>query len=143
MDWIDYRNQQKQGNNGNDSWWGGLASGAGSLINDWRSGGQGITNWLGENQGTSNLNKDKNLLQLKAGQGPGPYINQQSPYAGQTGALLQMLQNRAQGGGPSLAGDAYNQASQDAMQRVLAASYGSNPGAQRAGLQQLGGINQG
>lgn len=113
----------------------GAVSGVGEIIGDnW--------NWLTGNQGTSNIQADRQWLAPYMQRG-GPYINPNSQYQGQYGALIQQLTNRANGAGPSLAGDAYNQAAAEGMQRAMAMSNSGNPGGARAGLQQIGAANQG
>jgi hypothetical protein len=98
--------------------------------------------WLGGNQGTSNLQQDRSNTAGYLNSGS-PYIDKQSPYAGQQAQLLEMLKNRSQGNGPSVAGDAYKSASSDAMSRAATLSNSGNAGATRLALQQMGNQEQG
>lgn len=131
--------------NGQDINWRNLYSvdkWGGAIARDW--------NWLGGNQGTQNLQKNRGALApyLNAGN---PYINPQDPQAGnykqlnQQGysSLIQMLQARAAGQGPSVAGDAYNNASTNAMQNMMTMSNSGNESQARQAMQQMGNVNQG
>lgn len=99
-------------------------------------------NWLASNKGNSNAQTDRDTINPYLQQG-NPYVGAQSPQAGNYGALVNMLMQRAQGGGPSIAGDAYNQAAADQQGRLLTMSHGGSPGAARAAVQQMGNIGQG
>jgi len=72
-------------------------------------------------------------------------LSGQSPFAGsEWGALISQLQARSSGTGPSIAGDAYQQASQDAMNNLTSLSQGSaSPSAARQAILQQGHIQQG
>lgn len=69
----------------------------------------------------------------------------QSPFAGSDwGALVTQLQQRAAGQGPSMAENAYKQASNDTNAQLMSMARGSNsPGAARQALLQTGKIGQG
>jgi hypothetical protein len=75
----------------------------------------------------------------------GGMLDGKSPYAGsEWGSLISQLQDRASGKGPSVAGDAYKQASQDSMNQLSSMSQNSsNPAAVRQAQLQAGHINQG
>jgi hypothetical protein len=124
---------------------GWLSNAVGSAGSGMRGIGNGMEagfNWLGGNQGTGKLGDDR-YFTYKQLAGGSPYIDNQSPYAGQYGQLITMLQNRAQGIGPSVAGDAYKTASTDAMSRAATLSNSGNAGATRLALQQMGNQEQG
>lgn len=69
----------------------------------------------------------------------------QSPFAGsEWGSLISQLQQRAAGTGPSIAGDAYKQASQDSQNSLASLSQNSSsPGGARQAILQSGKIQQG
>lgn len=75
----------------------------------------------------------------------GGMLNGQSAFAGsEWGSLISQLQARASGEGPSIAGNAYKQASQDSMNNLASLSQNSaSPGAARQAILQQGRINQG
>lgn len=75
----------------------------------------------------------------------GQQLNGQSPFAGsEWGGLISQLQARASGAGPSMAGDAYKQASQDSINNLTSLSRNSaSPGAARQAILQQGHIQQG
>lgn len=102
----------------------------------------GTFDWLGQNKGDQQAGPDREFLNRFMAQG-NPYMQGQSPQAGNQSALIQMLQQAANGQGPSLAGDAYRQASEQAMNNALAMSHGASAGSARAATNQLGNINQG
>lgn len=101
----------------------------------------GIYGWLSGNKGDAAAKDDRGFIN--------PYLDKGSPYvgasgqAGNYGALVNMLMQRANGGGPSVAGDAYKQAAADNQSRLQTMSYGSSPGAARAAIQQMGNVGQG
>lgn len=113
---------------------GDFLSGVGDLPGD-------LYGWLTSNKGDSAAANDRNFIN--------PYLDQGNPYVGPSGqagnynSLIQMLQQRAGGGGPSVAGDAYKQAAADNQSRLQTMSYGSSPGAARAAIQQMGNVGQG
>jgi hypothetical protein len=72
----------------------------------------------------------------------GPQIGP-NPYQGDWNGLISQLQQQASGQGPSLAGNAYNQASQDSMRQSQAMFRGGSAGAARAGAAQMGQNQQG
>lgn len=98
--------------------------------------------WLNNTPGTEQADRDRGQIAPYLQQG-NPYVSGASPQQGNYNALIKMLQERASGSGPSVAGDAYKQASDNSMNNAMALSHGSSPGAARAALQQIGGINQG
>jgi len=69
----------------------------------------------------------------------------QSPFAGsEWGNLITQLQNRSNGVGPSVAGDAYKQASQDTNNQLMSMSRNSaSPAAARQALLQSGRVGMG
>jgi hypothetical protein len=71
-----------------------------------------------------------------------PYV-QGSKQAGNYNQLIGMLTARANGQGPSIAGDAYSQASANSMNQAASLSNGASAGSARAAMQQMGNINQG
>lgn len=75
----------------------------------------------------------------------GGLLQGQSPFAGtEWGALIGQLQARAGGGVPSVAGNAYKQASQDSMNNLASlAQNSSSPSAVRQAQLQAGHIQQG
>lgn len=120
----------------------GFVGGLGSAVRGIGAGGQAMWNWLSGNQGTGALQDDRFFTYKNLDQGS-PYINNASPYAGQQGQLIAMLQNRAAGNGPSVAGDAYKSAAADAMARAMSLSNSGNAGSTRLALQQMGNQEQG
>lgn len=87
--------------------------------------------------------EDKAMIDGHLSQGS-PYINPTSPYAGNWRANVNQLQARADGSGPSVAGNAYRSASQNALSQQLAMSRGGrSAGAGRQAAQGLGQVNQG
>ncbi len=75
----------------------------------------------------------------------GGLLRGQSPFAGsEWGGLVSQLQARASGTGPSVAGNAYKQASQDAFNNLTSLSRNSaSPAGARQALLQQGHIQQG
>lgn len=75
----------------------------------------------------------------------GSLLQGQSAFAGQEwGSLINQLQARASGLGPSIAGNAYKQASQDSMNGLKSlAQNSSSPGAVRQAMLQAGHMQQG
>lgn len=75
----------------------------------------------------------------------GSMLDGKSAFAGQEwGSLINQLQTRASGLGPSVAGNAYKQASQDSMNQLTSMSHNSSgPGAVRQAQLQAGHIQQG
>lgn len=75
----------------------------------------------------------------------GGLLNGQSPFAGsEWGGLIQQLQQRASGQGPSIAGDAYRSAQMDTQASLGSLSRGSaSPGAARQAMMQQGRVGQG
>lgn len=75
----------------------------------------------------------------------GGMLGGQSPFAGgEWGGLIAQLQDRAAGRGPSIAGDAFNQASQSTQAAIASMSRGSGSAAAgRQGLIQQGRVGQG
>lgn len=70
------------------------------------------------------------------------YLGQGQPYLDP--ATMKMLQDRAMGNGPSIAGDAFRNASQQGMTQQLAMSRNAgSSGAGRMAAQNMGNINQG
>lgn len=109
----------------------------------------GVYDWLSGNKGTEAAGTDRSFLDPYMQQG-NPYINRYSPQAGNynglmnnQNALIKMLQGRVAGEGPSVAGDAYKQASENAMAQTMALSNGGNPAAARQAGMNLGNIQQG
>ena len=72
----------------------------------------------------------------------GPQIGE-NPYLKNYNALIGQLEQQSTGQGPSLAGNAYTQASQDAMNQSQAMFRGGSAGAARAGARQMGQTQQG
>lgn len=72
----------------------------------------------------------------------GPQIGA-NPYQGGYDSLIGQLQQQASGKGPSLAGNAYNQAHGQAMQDYQSMGRGGSAGAARMGQQNMGRANQG
>lgn len=103
--------------------------------------GSQAINWIGGNQGTANAQTDRGLTSGALAQGS-PYMGA-NPYAGNYNQLINTLQGRANGQGPNLAGDAYNQAAANAQNEVASLARGNSPGAARAAIQQYGNIGQG
>lgn len=66
-----------------------------------------------------------------------------NPYGNQQNALIEQLMKQSRGEGPSLAGQQYQAANQDALANQVAMSRGRGPGAMRAAGQQMGQMNQG
>lgn len=75
----------------------------------------------------------------------GGMLGGQSAFAGsEWGGLISQLQARANGTAPSVAGNAYKQASQDSMNQLSSMSQNSaSPGAARQAALQAGHIQQG
>lgn len=75
----------------------------------------------------------------------GGMLDGQSAFAGsEWGGLISQLQARASGTGPSVAGNAYKQASQDAQNNLASMSHDSaSPGGARQATLQAGRIQQG
>jgi hypothetical protein len=70
---------------------------------------------------------------------------QENPYLGQWGSLIGDLQAQSSSNyqGPSLAGNAYNQAHNQGINDVMSMSRGGSAGSARAGMRQMGNMNQG
>lgn len=102
----------------------------------------GAYGWLTGNKGDAAAKDDRSYLNGFMDQG-NPYISARGPQQGNYNSLIQMLQARANGSGPSIAGDAYKQAAADNQSRLQTMSYGSSPGAARAAVQQMGNVGQG
>lgn len=119
---------------------GGLANGitGGSIGNGVKKG----YNWLTGSPGTQGATDDRALTNQYLQQG-NPYINNTSSQNGNYNGLISQLQQSANGEGPSLAGDAYNRASGDAVAAQAAFSHGNNAGAARQAAMNIGGIQQG
>lgn len=66
-----------------------------------------------------------------------------NPYQGNWNGLIGQLEQQARGEGPSLAGNAYNQAHGQAMQDYQAMSHGGSAGAARMAQRNMGMANQG
>jgi hypothetical protein len=118
---------------------GGALGGLPGYIGGWAmsdSGGNAPPNGL-DNVNLPYFQQDRDRL--------GGMLNGQSAFAGsEWGGLISQLQARANGGGPSVAGNAYKQASQDAMNNLASMSQNSaSPGAARQALLQQGRIQQG
>lgn len=90
-----------------------------------------------DNVSLPNFQEDRDRL--------GGMLKGRSAFAGsEWGSLIAQLQARASGGGPSVAGNAYKQASQDSMNNLTSMSQNSaSPGAARQALLQQGHIQQG
>jgi hypothetical protein len=75
----------------------------------------------------------------------GSMMDGQSPFAGsEWGGLIAQLQARASGNGPSVAGNAYKQASADSQAALYSMAQNSaGPGGARQAMLQAGRINQG
>lgn len=75
----------------------------------------------------------------------GGMMQGQSPFAGQEwGSLIQQLQQRASGQGPSLAGDAYRTGAMDTQNSLASmARGGSNPASARMAALQSSRVGQG
>lgn len=69
------------------------------------------------------------------------YLPQGSPYLDP--ATIEMLRARAQGNGPSIAGNAYTNAAQNGLAQQMALSRGGGAGAGRQAAMNMGNINQG
>lgn len=102
----------------------------------------GAYDWLSGNKGSSEADADRALVNPYL-QTQSPYINPQGSQVGNHNALISMIRGRAMGQGPSLAEDAYKQASSNTLNNLLTMSHGSTPGAARAAVNQMGNINQG
>lgn len=68
---------------------------------------------------------------------------QQDPYQKNWRGLIGQLEAQSRGDGPSLAGDAFKQATQTGMNNVRSMSRGGTAGAVRQGQTQMGRLNQG
>lgn len=87
--------------------------------------------------------EDRNKLQGLMDQGKGPYMGA-DPYRGNWDAHLSQLEDRAAGRGPSIAGDAFRGASQNALSQQMAMSQGGrSAGAARQAAMNMGSIGQG
>jgi hypothetical protein len=75
----------------------------------------------------------------------GGMLDGQSAFAGsEWGGLISQLQQRSSGQGPSVAGDAYKQASANTNNQLMSmSSNSSSPAAARQALLQTGQVNQG
>lgn len=102
----------------------------------------GLWGWITGNQGTDNANKDREFIDPHM-RGGSPYINPQGSQLSNQNALIAMLQNRANGNGPSLAGNMYTQAADRSMQQAASMSNSGTAGGTRAAVTQMGNINQG
>lgn len=117
---------------------GGLISGA--IDKGENAIGNGF-NYLTTTPGQKLANDDRQMLMNQMGSGS-PYISN-SPQTGNWSNLIKQLQLQSSGQGPSLAGDAYNNASNNAMNQAIAMSHGSTAGSARAGINQLGNVQSG
>lgn len=70
----------------------------------------------------------------------GPQIGE-NPYLGGYNTLISQLQQQANGQGPSLAGNAYNQAHGQAMNDYQSMARGGSAGAARQGQRMMGQAN--
>lgn len=106
---------------------------------------ESLWNW-GQQHPTADLphgEEDRTRLQGYLDQGQGPYMGG-SPYAGGFSALVKQLQDRAAGNGPSIAGDAWNAANQQAMSTQMGmATGGRSAGAARQAATNIGNIQGG
>jgi hypothetical protein len=66
-----------------------------------------------------------------------------NPYQGDWTSLIRQLQATARGDGPSLAGNAYKQASDNTMRNMQSLSSGGSAGGAREAIGQMGRIGQG
>jgi hypothetical protein len=116
---------------------GDFLNGAGGLVSPagWVAGNAGdINNWLTGRKGEGQIKSDRNMV--------GGYLTQGNPFLPQD--TMDMLRKRAMGLGPSIAGDAYNTASQNALAQQLALSRGAgSAGAGRQAAMNMGNISQG
>lgn len=76
------------------------------------------------------------------GQRNAPQI-QQNPYMGDWGALLTQLKGQVNGQGPSLAGNAYNQAHAQGLRDQMSMSAGGSAGQARQAGMNMQRMNQG
>lgn len=67
----------------------------------------------------------------------------ENPYRGQWDTLIGQLQQQAGGQGPSLAGNAFREASDTGLRQQMAMSHGGSAGAARQAGMNMGRINQG
>lgn len=90
--------------------------------------------------------QDRNYLAENLMQGS-PYAQAAqvgaSPYAGDQSALLGQLRSMAAGGGPSIAAQAYQNASQDSLAQQAAMAHGGNAMVARQAMLNQGRIQQG
>jgi hypothetical protein len=96
--------------------------------------------------GTPDPNKNINLPYFEEDRARlGGMLQGQSPFAGgEWGGLVSQLQQQASGAGPSMAQQAYRQASQDTTNSLGSLARGSaSPGAARAAVIQQGRVGQG
>lgn len=121
---------------------GSTGGGVGGAYGQVANGVGGAYDWLNSNKGSAAADQDRAFLAPWLKQNNG-YISSTSSQQPQANALVSMLMDRANGVGPSVAGDAYNQASANAMNNAIALSHGNSAGASRAALQQIGNVNQG
>lgn len=118
---------------------GALAGPVGDYLQNGGNGGFGGA--LGDAWGW--LNQRPNGPQTPYLASGSPY-NTGNPYAGGYNSLVSQLQGVANGTGPSQAGQAWNQANQNAMATQMSmGSGGSNAGAARQAAQNIGNIQQG
>lgn len=130
----------------------GAASGAamGSAFGPWGAAAGGVAGGLlglfgGDDDGNQAL-PPVSLPYFEADRARlGSMMDGHTAFAGsEWGSLISQLQSRANGGGPSVAGNAYKQASQDAMNNLTSLSQNSaSPGAARQAMLQQGHIQQG
>lgn len=136
--------------------WGGAASGAatgatiGSAAGPWGAAVGGVAGGLyglfSGDGGGNGAPPPSNLPYFEEDRARlGGMMQGQSPFAGsEWGSLISHLQSRANGTAPSVAGNAYKQASQDSMNQLASMSQNSsNPGAVRQALLQAGHMQQG
>jgi hypothetical protein len=136
--------------------WGGAASGAatgamaGAAFGPYGAAigavGGGLIGYFSTPDDAANSPKPINLPYFEEDRARlGSMLQGQSAFAGQEwGSLISQLQARASGGGPSVAGNAYKQASQDSMSQLTSMSRNSSsPGAVRQAQLQAGHIQQG
>ncbi len=116
---------------------GGLGGGGNPL-----SGAQDLWKWGSSRPDITKGNDDKAYTQGFLNQGS-PYVGA-SPYQGGFNSLINQLTQQANGQGPSLAGNAYNQASNQAMAQQSALSQGgASAGAGRQAAMNMANIGQG
>lgn len=112
---------------------GGIDKGENALANGFQ--------YMTTTPGQKLANDDRQMLMNQMGSGSPYLVNSQQ--TGNWNGLIKQLQQQSNGQGPSLAGDAYNNASNNAMSQAIAMSHGSTAGAARAGMNQLGNVQAG